>query len=88
MLHAGFSLVVMSRGHRLAAVCGLVTAVGSHCGAQALGTQTSVGGVRGLSAPWHVGSYQTRHQTGVLCTGTWILNNWATGGVLSCHVKS
>ena len=50
MLHAGFSLVVMSRGHRLAAVCGLVTAVGSHCGAQALGTRASLAAGHGLGS--------------------------------------
>ena len=41
----------------------------SYCGAPSLGR-------RGLVAPWHVGSSQTRDQTPVPCIGWWILNHW------------
>ena len=32
----------------------------------------------GLVAPWHMGSSQTRHQTGVPWIARWILNHWTT----------
>ena len=33
----------------------------------------------GLIAPWHVGSSQTRNQTGVPCIARQILDHWTTG---------
>ena len=33
---------------------------------------------RGLTAPWHVGSFQIRNWTGVPCISRWILNHWTT----------
>lgn len=32
----------------------------------------------GFLAPWHVGSSQSREQTGVSCIGRWVPNHWTT----------
>ena len=51
----------------------------SCCGAQALGTQASVvGALRPSCSVWHVGSFQTRNKTHVLCFGRLILVHWTT----------
>ena len=57
----------------------------SHCSgfscprAQALGCMGfSSCGIRGLVAPQHVGSSQTRDSAGVPCTARQILNHWTT----------
>ena len=45
--------------------------------------------LRGLVAPQHVGSSQTRDQTCVPCTGRQILNHWTTREVkLKCSITS
>ena len=54
------SLVPARRAYSLFVVCRLNDCRASSCGSQALGTQTSVVVGRGLIAPQHVGSSQTR----------------------------
>ena len=41
----------------------------------------------GLVALQHVGSSQTRDQTGVPCIGRWILNHWTTRQVQDLLLK-
>ena len=50
----------------------------SSCGSRALERRLSSCGARGLVAPWHVGSSQTRARTRVPCIGRQILNHCAT----------
>ena len=50
----------------------------SRCGARALDMQASAGVVHRLVAPQHVGSSQTRDQTPIPCTGSWILSHCTT----------
>ena len=47
-------------------------------GFSSCGTQAQWLSYMGLAAPRHVGSSQTRDQTGVPCTARWIPNHWAT----------
>ena len=71
----GFSLVAAHR--LLIAVTSLVWSTGSRvCGLQHLGLNSW--GSRGLAAPWHMGSSQTRDPTYVSCFGSWILYHWTT----------
>ena len=46
------------------------------CGAEAVGSES-------LFAPWHMGSFQTRNQSGVPCIGRQILIHWTTKEVLA-----
>ena len=64
-------------------LCGLLTAVASHCGAQALWTEAQCLQCGGSPASKHVESSQTRDWTCVPWIGRRILNHWTTREVLS-----
>ena len=65
-----------SWGYSPAAVCELLTAVASPVAA--LSAQAQQLWLRGLVAPWHVVSSQTRDQTGVPCSGRQVRNHKTT----------
>ena len=89
----GFSLVAISGGYLLFAVCGLLTAEASlvawsehglqacdlsSCSSRALEHRLSSFGT-GTSLPLqHVGSSWTRNGTHVSCIGRWVLYHWTT----------
>ena len=54
-----------------------------NCGAQTLQLWhvDYTSGCVGLVAPWHVGSFPTRHQTRISCIWRWLLNHWTTKNV-------
>ena len=58
------------------------------CGAQAPDAQAQQLWLRGLVAPWHVGSSRTRARTRVPCIGRQILNHCATREALNAFLKS
>ena len=64
-------------------LCGLLTSVASHCGAQALCTEAQKLQYAESPASKHVESSQTRDWTCVPWIGRRILNHWTTRDVLS-----
>ena len=93
------SLVVAGGGYSvaarrlLAALASLVAELRIQvCGLQYLwlvGLQVSAQQpwVKGLAAPWHVGSSSTRDQISVPCIARHILNHWTTKEAHTCPLK-